>query len=339
MAHNASLPPTDREELAVSEPATKSKLYQCNTALRDKLIELRDASGSFWSNSTLSNKLGYSPAVLSQYLSQDGCKYRGDIAGLENKIQDFLTALANRRASGVETSPSKIADDICAAFDYIRKMEQIGVVIAESGEGKSRATDLIMADNPLALLINVTEWNCSKAGMIHAIWARCPHDGYDRSAPQFPWLVTKMRGTARPFVFDNAHKLGREALALVCTFLDETKCPGMLLGLPTLVDKLVDDISGQTTSRIGVHWPVKVAPKSDKRLIAHMIKSICKTINGELDDVVDLCQQVVDHHGHFRAAEQRLKGAAELRRSNAADTWVEAFRLAHSRSLHPCQLT
>jgi DNA transposition AAA+ family ATPase len=338
MAHNASLPPTDRDD-APEQKKPAVKTYPCKTALRDKLRELRDSAGSIWSNSTLGNKLGYSSAVLSRYLSEDGCKYDGNISGLETKIEDFLKAMAERRASGIETSPSKIADEINTAFDYIRKNNQIGVIVAESGAGKSRGTELILEHNPLAIFINVTEWNNSKHGIMSAIWHACPHDGYDRSMPQFPWLVTKMRSSDRPFLFDNAHKLGRDALSLVVNFLDDIKCPGGLLGLNILVEKLVADLTSQSTSRVGVHWPVKISPKTDKKLLSHMIRSLCKDINGELDDVVDLCQQVADHHGHFRAVEQRLKGAAELRRSNACETWTEAFRLAHQRSLHPCQLT
>lgn len=315
------------------------KIYKCNDVLRDKLRDLRDASGSIWSNSSLGNKLGYSSGVISGYLSDDGCKYDGDITKLERKIEDFLIALERRRASGVETCPSKVSNEIILAYEYIRKMCQLGLVIAESGEGKSRATELICKDNPLTILINVTEWNSSKHGIMAAIWAACPHDGWDRSGPQFPWLVTKMRGSDRPFVFDNAHKLGRDALSLVATFQDETKCPVILLGLGTLVEKLVGDLTSQSTSRVGVHWPVKISPKSDKKLLANMIVSICKDINGELDDVVEVCQQIADHHGHFRAVEQRLKGAAELRRNGAAETWIAALQQAHKRSLHPCQVS
>lgn len=352
--HNSSLPPTDRDELPEGTKTASfadvlkggpipvrdavAKTFPCNATLRDKLRELRDASGSFWSNTTLGNKLGYSSAVISQYLSEDGNKWKS-VAALEAKIVDFLTALERRRASGIETNPSKAAAEITLAYDYIRKMQQLGIVIAESGEGKSRATELILKDNPLTIFINVTEWNNNKNGIMAAIWAACPHDGWDHSGPQFPWLVNKMRGTERPFLFDNAHKLGKEALAVVATFQDETKCPVILLGLALLVEKLVGDLTSQTTSRVGVHWPVKVNPKADKKLLAHMIKSLAKDINGELDQVVELCQQVADHHGHFRAVEQRLKGAAELRRADDHLSWPDAFRQAHTRSLHPCQLT
>jgi DNA transposition AAA+ family ATPase len=367
MAHDQSLPPSDRSETPADladlktsgrggrvlktyteerlDPKTKQpkqvtvSLYRANEVLREKLREMRDAPGSIWSNSTLGNKLGYSNAVLSQYLADEGNKYPSDITTFEAKVEDFLNAIERRRASGVETCPAKVTEEIIAAFEYVRKMSQIGAVIAESGEGKSRAIEIIQKEYPLAILINVTEWNCSKHGMMSAIWQASPKDGYDRSSAQFAWLVQKLRGSDRPFIFDNSHKLGRDALALVVTFLDEIKCPGVLLGLPILVEKLIKDLSSQTTERVAVHWPVKVNPKSDKKLLAHMIRSVCKTVNGELDDLVELCQQVADNHGHFRAVEHRLKGAAELHRSAGNLTWCDAFRAAHKRSLHPCPLT
>lgn len=317
----------------------KNKVFPCNHTLRDRLRAMRDAPGSIWSNSQFGQKLGYSSAVFSQYLSDDGNKYPSNIAGLEKKIEDFLQAMERKRASGIETSPSKVADEMLIAFENTRNTNSLGVIIAESGEGKTRGIELILKDHPLAILIEVAEWNCSKGGTMSAIWNACPHDGWDRTGPQFPWLVQKMRGSDRPFIFDDAHKLSRDALGLIASFQEKTKCPVALIGINLLVQKLVGDLTSQTTSRVGIHWPIKASPKSDSKLLASMILSIAKDINGELDDVVDLARQVADHHGHFRAVEQRLKLAARFRRADDKLTWPAAFRQAHTLSLHPCQLT
>lgn len=339
--HNNSLPPSDRDDTPVGrvpspgDAATKTKTFPCNTLLRDKLRALR-ASSPVYSNAQLGAKLGYSAAVLSQYLSDDGCKYDGNRAGLEKKIEDFLSALERRRATGIETNPSRTAEDMLAAFEYIRKTNDFGAIIAESGEGKTRGIELIQKKHDLAILIEVTEWSCDKHAIMTALWGGCAVDGWDRQCERFPFLVQKMRGSDRPIIFDDAHKLSQPALSLVATFQEKTNCPVALVGIAELVKKLEAD--PQRFSRTGIRWAIKPGNK-DNRLLLHMVRSIAKDVNGELDELLELAGQVAAHHGHFRAVHKQLKLAAELRHQEDSLTWTDAFRKAHDHLLRPYKLT
>jgi DNA transposition AAA+ family ATPase len=304
--------------------------------LRDKLRALR-AGSPVYSNAQLGAKLGYSSGVLSQYLSDDGCKYEGNIAGLEKKIEDFIQALERRRASGIETNPSKVAADMLAAFEYIRKTNDFGAIIAESGAGKTRGIELITKKHDLAILIEITEWSCDKHAVMAALWNGCAVDGWDRQTERFPFLVQKMRGSDRPIIFDDAHKLSQPALSLVATFQEKTNCPIALVGINQLVAKLEAD--PQRFSRTGIHWPIEASTSKDGKLLIHMVRSIAKDVNGELDQLLELCQQVADHHGHFRAVHKQLKFAAELRHADPDLDWCAAFRDAHKNLLRPYKLT
>jgi DNA transposition AAA+ family ATPase len=330
--HTNSLPVGDRDE----EAREQVKTFPCNQVLRDRLRALR-ASSAVYSNAQLGAKLGYSSAVLSQYLSDDGCKYEGNRAGLEKKAEDFLQALERRRASGIETSPSAVAGDMQAAFEYIRKTNDLGAIIADPGEGKTRGIERICAKHDLAILIEVTEWCCDKHAIMNALWRGCAVDGWDRSTERFPFLVQKMRGSDRPFLFDDAHKLSQPALSLVATFQEKTNCPIALVGIADLVKKLEAD--PQRYSRIGIRWAISPGGKDDK-LLLHMVRSIAKDVNGDLDELVGLCGQVAAHHGHYRAVHKQLKLAAELRHAEDGElSWVEAFRQAHTHLLRPYKLT
>jgi DNA transposition AAA+ family ATPase len=196
----------------------------CNQILRQKLRELR-AGSPIYSNAELGKKLGYSASVLSQYLSDDGNKYDGNISLLEKKAEDFLQALERRRASGIETAPAKVADEMFVAFEYIRKTNDLGAIIAESGEGKSRGIELILKKNELTILVEATEWNRSIHGVMNSLWTACAVDGWDRSCQRFPFLVQKMRGSDRPIIIDDAHKLSRDALSLLATFQEKNQVP------------------------------------------------------------------------------------------------------------------
>jgi DNA transposition AAA+ family ATPase len=341
MAHTLSLPPTDRDDLppagsSSASSASSAVKSRCNEALREKLRALR-ASSPVYSNNQLAKKLGYSSAVLSQYLADDGCKYPSSVAPLEKKIEDYLQALERRRASGIETNPSKVADDMFTAFEYVRKTNDLGAVIGDSGAGKTRAIELILAKNELTILIEVTEWNRSVHDIMRAIWTGCAVDGWDSSCgPQFPYLVQKMRGSDRPFLFDDAHKLSRDALSLIATFQEKTGCPIALFGCSDLVAKLESD--PQRLSRTGLHWSIK-PDAVDSKLLLHMVQSIAKTVNGDLDDLLELCGQVAAHHGHFRAVHKQLKLAAEFRHANLDLSWPDAFRKAHTKLLRPYKLS
>jgi DNA transposition AAA+ family ATPase len=337
MAHTNSLPPSDRTE-TTDDPvkdSKDSKTFPCQTLIREKLRALRESS-PIYSNGELGKKLGYSSAVLSQYLAEDGCKYHGNIAGLERKAEDFLQALERRRATGVDTSPAKLADELLAGFEYIRKTNDLGAIIADSGDGKTRGIELIRQKHSLAILVEATEWCRSIHDIMSALWTACAVDGWDKRSPRFPFLVQKMRGSDRPLIIDDAHKLSRDALSLLATFQEKTGCPVALVGLPELADKLADD--PQRLSRTGLCWTVAPNPK-DIALLRHIVRSVCKDINGELDDLLELCGQVSKGHGHKRTVHKVLKRASEIRHKNEDLSWCEAFRQAHALSLQPCQLT
>jgi DNA transposition AAA+ family ATPase len=336
--HNESLPPSDRDEVAAPIDSKRSlvKTYPCNEVIRQRLRQLRSENTLEYSNAQLGAKLGYSSAVMSQYLSDDGNKYPANIAGLEKKAEDFLQALARRRASGVATNPSKVADELFEGVEDIRKTNILGAIIAESGDGKSRGIELVLEKLPLAILIEVTEWNRNVHDIKHSLWTACAVDGWDRQTPQFPYLVQKMRGTDRLIIFDDAHKASRDALSLIATFQEKTKCPIPLIGLPELVDKLASD--PQRLSRTGVCWTIKPETSTDRKLLLHMIRSIAKDINGELDELLDLCTQTCKGHGHKRTVEQILKRAAEHRHVDPDLSWCDAYRDAHKLSIKPCTL-
>lgn len=310
----------------------------CNELLRSKLLELRDRESSPWSNSKIATRLGVSSGQVSQYLNERGCIYDGDIPGLERKIDDFLRNEERRRATGVVTTWCDPAEQMLKAFEYIRKTNDIGAIVAESGEGKTRGIDLIRETHPLAILFHVRAWSCDKNSLQSALWDVIPHVGYDSQQKRASFIVTSLRGSDRPLIVDDAHKLTRPALHLLFDLYEETNIPIALIGTEDILPKLEDD--SQRFSRVGIHWPVKPDHKKGRKLLEHMVHNLCPkdTLNGDRDELLDLCEQVATQHGHFRSVEKQLKLAGELR-STGKLTWPQAFRSAHTLLLRQYQLT
>jgi DNA transposition AAA+ family ATPase len=315
-------------------------IYRCNEALRLKLRAMRDAEGSIWSNNKFATKLGSSAAVISQYLNDRGCIYNGDRKTLEASIEDFLRNEERRRASGVDTTWCDSAEQMRKAFAYIRKTNDVGAIIAESGEGKSRGIELIREENPLTILFHVRAWSCDKISLQSALWDVIPHIGYDPQTKRAAFIVTSLRGSDRPLIVDDAHKLTRPALHLLFDLYDETNIPIALVGTEDLLDKLEDDT--QRFSRVGISWAVKPdAKKAHNRraLITHLVAKLAREVNEEREELIDLCEQVANNHGRYRSVEKQLKLAAELRATTTKPlTWCQAFRQCHTMLLRQYQL-
>jgi len=309
---------------SAERPEMPAKTYPCNHTLRDRLREMRDAPGSKWSNSKFASRIGFSVAVLSQYLNEDGNKYSGDIAGLEHKIDDFLRNESRRRASGIETSTSDVSTELRAALEYVRKTNSIGEIFAESGEGKTRGLDLYLQDNPTAILFRVRSWSRDLQSIEGAMFDVVGRAGYDKQTKRAVFLVQKLRDSDRLIIVDDAHKLTKPALQWLFDLHDETNCPIGLVGTFALEDTLNED--PQRSSRVGISYPIKT--RNVRPLIAHMVKQLIPDANGEAGILCDLAEEDARQHGHYRNVHQRLKLAVELKEGNSKLTWAKAFEQA-----------
>lgn len=297
-------------------------------SLREALAALR----SEWSNSKLAAKLGVSTSVVSQYLNIDdhgnlrpeGSKYPGDVESLEKRILDLLRNEARRKASGVDTVECPTSRELRSALEFVRKTNDVGAILAQAGQGKTRAIELYISSNPLSLSIHVRTWARdmgSVEGLLFDAVGRSGYNGYDKRAS---YVASKLRGSDRLIIVDDAHKLTRAALQYLFDLHDETMCPIALVGTYQLEDLIKDD--AQRFSRTGLRW--EIAPEDPSTLIRHMITQLCPGVGSELSQIADLCEQVAKAHGHFRSVHKQLKLTAELKTDKT--TWATAFRKAHT---------
>lgn len=306
--------------------------YPCNEGLRQRLIELR-AGGL--SNNKLAAKLGCSPAIVSQWLAPEGNTYPADIGKWEKRAEDYLRNEARRRASGVDTTDCDIARQINAALEAIRRTNDVGAIMAEAGFGKTRAIELYCLNNPTAIRFPVKSWACDKASIEGALFNAIGSTGYDGNSKRAQFLASKLTGSDRLLIVDDAHKLTRPALQWLFDFTDETQTPLGLIGTLELLDKIEDD--AQRFSRVGLCY--EIVPESPQELITHLIKTHAPSANGATGELADLCEQVVVQHGHYRAVNKQLKLAAELKEhAKKPITWPEAFRQAHTKLVRKYKL-
>jgi DNA transposition AAA+ family ATPase len=294
--------------------------------IRERVLQYKETKKL--TNVALAKKLGYSPTVISLYLSPQGNRYPGDLATLKARIVDLLDNESRRRASGVDTIDCEITKDIRNAIEVIRRTNDIGVIIAEPGEGKTRGIERYREQNPTCVLYHVRAWSSDRDSVEGAMMDAAGKGGYDNRTKRAVFLVQKFLGSDRPIIIDDAHKLTRPALQWFFDFHDETGVPIALIGTFSLEDKLRDD--AQRFSRVGYRHEVR--PKNPAALLAHLVETITpKATGADRDQLIALSEQVAEQHGHFRSVYKQLKLTAEIKDGAPNKAWDACFRAAHQK--------
>lgn len=310
------LPPGDRAE----QPGTEH-----DAELRRQLMALRDSDG--WSNGKVARKMGVSTAQISTYLNEEGCKHEGDTKGFERKAWELLTNEARRKSSGVETVPCDAAEEVLKALAYIKSTNDLGAIIAESGEGKTRGLELYRRENATCITIEVRMWQRNEVAVRRALFGAVD-GGYDQQTPMMAWAVKRLLGSDRLVIVDDAHKLTMPAIQCLADFNDVTKCPVALVGTLQLHEKIKRD--PQLFSRVGLGWPAITT--GTEKMVKHLVKSMVPDCGEEFSALVGLSKQVAKQHGRYRSVHKELKLAVELHQTkpDKFPTYVEAFRGAHT---------
>ena len=316
-------------------------------------------------NVSLSKSLSYSDGVLSQYRSKEGNKYAGDTKKLERAIELFLRAESRRLDHDAELILTKEARLVINTFELIKTTDDVGVIFAPAGYGKTSACKLWCQDDPTALYITLDEWGRGPRAIENKLWdimdfrrgnarrktaaaAPAPTPGGDAASEETEkarekrrrqsrgeYLVEMLTGSRRLLIIDNAHKATIGAIRWVFDFYDATRCPVALVGNPELMELIVD--SDQRFSRVGIRQDLAIA--NPEKLVRHMIAKVAPD-SGE--SLIEPCIKVATNQGHYRAVSKQLSLAAKMMEGAIAQgkavKWPEAFKFAHQKLIRGYEL-
>jgi len=319
--------PEDRDP----HPEQKPQTFPCNEKFRAALRELRAAGEE--SNNSISKQLGMSTTTISQYLNDAGCIYPGDVAKLEKGVANMLDGLKRRVRSNISAVECSVSLEIERGIDYIRRTGDVGIITAESGEGKTKALELIEKQMPLAIVFRARMWNRDLGSVESGIFKAIGSAGWERNTKRATFIVEKLRGSNRMLIVDDAHKLTRTAIQYLYDLHDETGCPIALLGTPHLEELVEADT--QRASRTGLRWPVD---SNSADLAAIMVDKLLPLVGAEREQIIAVSEQVIAEAGHARSLEKQLKLSVELKGKKGIDTWVKAFHAAHTQLIRKYKL-
>lgn len=380
-----SLPPSDRDVAdgdpdpsarpitpspapapVISTSAALTKTYVRNEKVLQKLeawlatFEPDDRP----TNVALARSLSYSDGVLSQYRAKEGNKYAGDTKKLERAIELFLRSESRRLDHDAELIRTKETRMVMNTFELIKTTDDVGVIFAPAGYGKTSGCKLWCLDDPTALFLTLDEWGRGPRALENKMWdlmdfrrSKDRSVGVDHSLSaagsdasvegsekarekrrrqsRGEYLVEKLNGSRRLVIIDNAHKATAGAIRWVFDFYDATRCPVALVGNPELMDLIVD--SDQRFSRVGIRQDLRIA--NPENLVRHMINKVAPHSG---DSLVEPCIKVASNQGHYRAVSKQLSLAAKIMEGQStrgkAIEWAEAFKFAHQKLIRGYEL-
>jgi DNA transposition AAA+ family ATPase len=318
--HTHSHPePEERTDPTGSSPSDKPR------SLRELLAAARDEDGL--TITKMSQQIGYSTSVLSQYLTGI---YPGDTDRFERRAADWLRARDRKKRIGVKLIESEATRTVMAALETIRRTNDVGVIYGDAGIGKTSGIALYLEENPTCVEISLSRWARNDSQIERLIFGAMDSGAWKGNTPRAEFIVSKLRGSNRLLIVDNAHKATAAGLEWLFDLHDETRIPIALVGNEEVIRPI--QANDQRFSRVGLKQPVTVT--KPRALVKHLVQSVAPQFLGQVET---LLEQVAEQHGRFRAVTKGLSLSATLAEAGGLDP-ISAVKAAHQRLVRHYEL-
>lgn len=206
-----------------------------------------------FSATTISRKLGvgYSPSVLSQFLNG---LYRGDCERVARAMNELM-----ERDAGAQQTPrpdgfveTEAAKRMLVTIRTAIQTRSVGEVIGPAGVGKTMTARCAATIYTGSIYLRVLETTRSPYGLLADLSRAVNIPGRGNMTMRLRQIIEHLKGTDRPLLVDEAHKLRPAALEILRDVHDASEVPLILFGTKDLRDNLSDTgmFYGQFTSRI-----------------------------------------------------------------------------------------
>jgi DNA transposition AAA+ family ATPase len=281
-----------------------------NEQLRTRLRDLMDQQGV--SLTAVAKAIGHSTATISQWL---GGTYPGNVQRIDRAIESFLKRERERSDAPKHTIPFHMTSIAEKVFEIARIAHldgEIMVIYGNAGIGKTMALKEYAEQNPDVILIRANLGFTARVLFLE-LSKELGTDTQGSIQDLFKNVVSKLRGSGRLIIVDEAEHLPYRALELLRTVYDEAGIGVLLAGM----HKLIHNLRGkkgeysQLYSRIGMAVPLDtLTPDDSREIVASMIPSangLWKTFHQEA-------------HGNARALSKLIFGTMRVARINKIES-------------------
>lgn len=268
----------------------------------------------------LAKQLDTNSTQVSKYLSG---KPEGDVLALEAVIEDVVNSAPRRKETLNELFTTPISRTIASVFEDIRATNDVGLIFAGAGLGKTCGLQLYAAEHPTVILLTATAWKHAALDVQGMLFNSISNRSWDGRTKRGDFVCRQLTHSNRLVIVDNAQRFKTHALAWLFDFHDATGCPLALVGNPELLDEIRKN--DQHFSRIGLKKELKPKAPALREITQRIVEHFTPEAGGALDA---LALQVAMQQGHFRAVRKQLLLARKIREKEKV-TWPDAFRAAH----------
>lgn len=241
------------------------------------------------SQAELARSLGYSPAVINQYLKGS---YKGNTETIESKCIQYISGNKKPKERDNIMQTANVSA-VSVIINQSVGMRCMGLVSGASGSGKTTAIKHVLSTLPQSILIEVTPTTTTKSLFI-AIAERLKLNTAYRNLNQLKDDINDAL-TKRDalIVIDEAEYLTKNALESVRRIWDITKTPVVYCG----TDKIMQTLGScpQLRNRITLSWVMEKLSQEDtvshcqKHGISNAVASdIHRHANGNYRDVANM---------------------------------------------------
>lgn len=206
----------------------------------DKWVKAKDAAGKlkifleqeYWTQTAAAKKLGYSNAVINQFLQN---KYDGNLDEITNRVINFINSHAGRKLHNdnkfIETTVAKAIYTLITQTDRCSKNEgKIAAIIGDGGHGKSLCLNGFVAANHNSIYVELDDTMTSTT-MFNAIALELELFDKGTLASTAKRIIACLKKRERIIILDEASGLKVKQLnQLRQIIVVKCKCPLILAG-------------------------------------------------------------------------------------------------------------
>jgi DNA transposition AAA+ family ATPase len=300
------------------KPTTPIPVSPANPELRKRFLDWFGEQSPAPSNAALAKMLGANSTQVSKYRHD---RFQGNIEKFEAALADFLKSDSSRKKIASELFDTQVTDEVASILNLIRATNDVALIYAPAGKGKTSASMLFAARNASSVYIRLDAWNANPSGVAARLFQAVDNQSWPGNVNRTQWIADRFAGSNRLIILDNAQRLTAHGLTWVFDFHDATECPIAFVGPDEVLNKI--RLNAQHFSRVGIVHEIGKS-KDGNQVVTNMIALHMPDGMGHVEE---LALAVLKGPGHSRSLKKQLLLAAELMDGGISDP-EQAFAAA-----------
>jgi hypothetical protein len=226
--------------------------------------------------SMLARSIGVSAAQISQYLKDE---YKGDVAGLETKLNDFMANYTVRNdILATKVTPTRDMEMVHFTINEAIIGRDLAVIYGEAGSGKTTAVKEFIKSNPTAVFVEAIP-GMGISSVLSEISIAIGLQPSKNSESMIRAIAKEFKRREAVLIIDEAENLTTKTLEAIRRIWDFSEVPTVLVGTFALINNLKGRNGEllQLYSRVSSTWKFRGLSEDDlKALFGDVWEHIAK---------------------------------------------------------------